>query len=309
MDPSISIRNCQPETDLPALIGLINAIQSTALPPEQVLAQLSWPGHDLARDRFVAEQGGRLVGMSMLYPQSARRFFVDVGVHPEFRRQGIGRALLERVIGEVRQRGAQEAAGDTPAANAAGLAFALACGFTLAGESRFFNAGADLVLPPAELPEGFALHSVAELQDTQIFADACNRCYHDMWGHSENLEPATVEQIEVWRSRHPNILRPAGMFVIIAPDGSPVGVTRADRYGEGAGELRVIDAPGVAPEYRALALQRALVQAAAAWLKQNGSGPYQIQTWGDSPQAVEIYAELGFVLDEASHSLEFVCSL
>jgi hypothetical protein len=48
------------------------------------------------------------------------------------------------------------------------------------------------------------------------------------------------------------------------------------------------------------------VQAAAAWLKENGSGPYQIQTWGDSPEAAQIYQEMGFQLDEASHTIEFV---
>ncbi len=300
------IRYCHSEQDLPALAELINAIRGTTYTIDQARALMAWPEHDLDRDRFVAQVEGRLVGMSMLYPSTGKRVYVNASVHPDFRRRGVGRALLEQVIDEARQRGAQQAMADFGAADEAARGFAVACGFLPAGESRFFNAPADLALPEWELPEGFSLRSVADLGDTQIFVDACNRCYQDMWGHSENLEPVTVSQIEQWRSKYPGILRPAGMFVLLAPDGSPVGVTRADRQGEGAEELRVIDAPGVAPEYRGLGLQRALVQAAAAWLKENGSGPYQIQTWGDSAEAAQIYGELGFQLDEASHTLEFV---
>jgi mycothiol synthase len=306
MNASTDIRACQPEADLTALTDLVNVIQGTALTPDQVLEQITWPGHDLSRDRFVAVQGGRLVGMSMLSSALAKRFYVSASVHPDFRRQGIGRALLERVCAAAQQRGSQQAISSTEASNTAGQAFAAACGFEAVGEERFFTAPPSLTLPAPQLPQGFSLHSVAELQDTQVFVDACNRSYRDMWGHSENVEPVSVEKIEKWRIKYPNILRPAGMFVILAPDGSPVAVTRADRQGEGAEEVRVIDAPGVAPEYRPLGLQRALVQAAAAWLEQNGSGPYRVETWGDSPEAVQIYQELGFQLDEASHSIMFI---
>lgn len=306
---SYAVRLCQSARDLPALAELISAVQGTLYTVDQARALMAWPGHDLDHDRFVAEEEGRLVGMSMLYPSTGKRIYVNASVHPDFRRRGVGRVLLERVIEEARQRGAQQAMADFGVADEGARGFAVACGFLPAGESRFFNAPADLTLPKQDLLEGFTLHSVAELQDTQIFADACNRCYRDMWGHSENLEPVTVAQIEQWRSKYPGILRPAGMFVLLAPDGNPVGVTRADRQGQGAEELRVIDAPGVAPEFRSLGLQRALVQAAAAWLKENGSGPYQIQTWGDNLEAAQIYVELGFQLDEASHTLEFVLNL
>lgn len=306
MNPSFRIRSYRPETDLPALTDLFSALQDTLLTPDQVLSMITWPGHDLARDRFVVESSGRLVGMGYLHQQPAPRSFVKVYTHPDFRRQGIGRALLEHLLAESRARGAQHAISGVPLSDEPALAFARACGFEAVGEERYFAAGADLSLPDPQLPEGFTIRSTAEVGDTQVFADACNRCYRDMWGHSENVEPVTVERIEEWRGRHPNILRPAGMFVLFAPDGSPAGVTRADRGGEGEEEYRIIDAPAVAPEYRSLGLQRALVQAAAGWLKHNGSGRYQIETWGDSDEAARIYDELGFQLIEGSRAVEFV---
>lgn len=306
MNAQISTRNYRPDTDLPALTELFSALQGTALTSDQVQDMINWPGHDPARDRFVAASGDQLVGMGYLFVQPPPRSFVKIYVHPDFRRQGIGRALLDRLLAESRRRGAQHAISGVEAGSEAALAFARASGFEAVGEERYFAAPTDLSLPDPQLSEGFTLRSVADLGDAQPFVDACNRCYHDMWGHSENVEKVTVDQIEKWRSLYPNILRPAGMFVLFAPDGSPVGVTRADRGGEGADEYRIIDAPGVAPEYRSLGLQRALVQAAAGWLKHNGSGHYQIETWGDSDDAARIYESMGFQLIEGSRSIEFV---
>ncbi len=303
---AIEIRTFRRDTDLAGLAELFGASRGSVLSPEEVLNQVRWPGFDISRDRFVALRGGWIAATGMVYPQSPRRFFVTLTTHPEVRRQGIGRKLLEFLSEEVRRRGGEQATCSIEAGNRGAQAFAGACGFEQAGESRFFDAPAEAVWPAPELPEGFNLRSVAELGSVQPFVDACNACYQDMWGHRENLEPLTVERVTERQALYPNILRPAGMFVLFSPQGQPVGVTRADREGEGDQELRVIDAPGVAPAYRRLGLQRAIVQQAAAWLRQNGSGPYQIQTWGDFPEAVALYEALGFRLDESSHEVEFV---
>ncbi len=300
------IRRYSPESDLLSLAELVNAARGSALPPDQALALLGSPGFELAGDGWVSVRANRLLAVGLIYPQTARRFYVNVITHPDARRRGIGRSLLEYLLAEVEKRGGEQVACAVRASNAPARAFAAACGFTLAGETRFFDADASLSLPDPLLPAGFSLHTIAALGQPQLYVDACNRCYRDMWGHSENLEPLTVEKVAGWQRQFPNILRPEGMFVILTPDGSPVGVTRADREGEGEPEIRLIDAPGVAPEYRHLGLQRQLVLAASAWLRQNGSGPYQVQTWGDSAEAVEIYRSLGFHLDEASHAFEFV---
>jgi len=306
MDTPLKIRSFLAEDDLLGLTELVNAARSSALSPEQILAQLSSPGFEINRDCFVTIRGNWLVATGTIYPQSSQRFFINIITHPDARRQGIGRLLLEHLLRELEQRGGQQVTCAIRASNATAQAFAAACGFTLAGEVCFFDADAGLALPAPQVPSGYSLHSIADLGDPQVFVDACNRCYQDMWGHSENLEPLTVEKVDEWHRQFPNILRPEGMFVLLSSDGRPAGVTRADREGEGDHEVRVIDAPGVAPEYRHLGLQRSLVLAAAAWLRQNGAGPYQIQTWGDSPQAREIYLSLGFRLDESTHLIEFV---
>src|SRR5579863_9045446 len=55
--------------------------------------------------RLVAEQDGRMVGVAH-YDQSfdtyhPRKFIIDVAVHPDARRQGIGSALYEQIVGEM----------------------------------------------------------------------------------------------------------------------------------------------------------------------------------------------------------------
>jgi GNAT superfamily N-acetyltransferase len=56
--------------------------------------------------RYVAEVSGRVVGYAeyhhmpnMFHPQ---KFWLYVGVHPEFQKQGIGRALYEKIISDLR---------------------------------------------------------------------------------------------------------------------------------------------------------------------------------------------------------------
>lgn len=64
-------------------------------------------------DGYVWEQDGRVVGNLTLIPYliSARRYFLiaNVVVHPDYRRQGIGRALTERGIEHARRAGAPAA--------------------------------------------------------------------------------------------------------------------------------------------------------------------------------------------------------
>lgn len=61
------------------------------------------------------------------------------------------------------------------------------------------------------------------------------------------------------------------------------------------------------PAYRHLHLQRALVAAAIRWLQQQQpNGPYQLNTWGDSEEAVTVYRELGFELHDDRHMIEYL---
>ncbi len=116
-------RPINPNSDFPQLVKLLKLVfagemenesrrmfdqaAATAQPAlmwrlDPVLARLT-PG-------FVWVEDGRIVGnVTLLTTRSPRRFLVaNVAVHPDFRRRGIARMLMEAVGEDVRRRGGQE---------------------------------------------------------------------------------------------------------------------------------------------------------------------------------------------------------
>ncbi|MFC7457274.1 GNAT family N-acetyltransferase [Brachybacterium sp. GCM10030267] len=103
--------------DAPAVTALLNRIDAAEQrqePAEEPTIRdwLSMPGHDLGADSFAVRDGERLVAFGLLDVASGldrdgrARCELSGGVDPEYRRRGLGTALLER--GE--ERAAQVAA-------------------------------------------------------------------------------------------------------------------------------------------------------------------------------------------------------
>lgn len=83
---------------------------------------------------FVAEKDGRLIGFlvgffSQTFANEAYIHFV--GVHPEFRQEGLGRMLYERFFEIARQFGRNTVRCVTSPANKASIAFHLRMGFEI----------------------------------------------------------------------------------------------------------------------------------------------------------------------------------
>jgi GNAT superfamily N-acetyltransferase len=128
-----------------------------------------------------------------------------------------------------------------------------------------------------------------------------------MWGHRENT-PGAVTAASLARQiqREPQSYPPQGMFVAFGPEGEPAGFCRgeAGQPAEPGGPiLKLVDGPGVAPAHRSQRLQRPLVLTVMRWLSRQGPGAYDLQSWGDTPETIELYRELGF--DVAGHWMEY----
>ena len=77
--------------------------------PLHILALRAAPYHD-PHGIFVARLEGRCVGFCIGRPRPAGKGLINgLGVHPDFRGRGIGRALLCRGLGYLQQKGATEA--------------------------------------------------------------------------------------------------------------------------------------------------------------------------------------------------------
>jgi len=118
------------------------------------------------------------------------------------------------------------------------------------------------------LPSGEPL---PDSDDLDGIVGLLERCYVGLWGHwlpDRELVAQTVAKPHV---RH----------VVLAEE----GVCRVDVSG------RLIDAPGLVPEARSPERYARLVLGAAALL---GTGPADLESWGDPPETIGAYEELGF---------------
>ncbi len=73
--------------------------------PELSLGYYRHGSGGAVRRRWLAEDGGKLAGSAALFVHAPAFVFVEILVHPEKRRLGIGSALLETVRGAARDEG------------------------------------------------------------------------------------------------------------------------------------------------------------------------------------------------------------
>ncbi len=72
---------------------------------------------------FVAEEGGKVVGAVLCGQEGRRGYLNHLAVHPEHRRKGLGRSLVERVLAEMGKLGIPRCNAMIFTTNAAGRAF------------------------------------------------------------------------------------------------------------------------------------------------------------------------------------------
>ena len=311
IDAQPVIRSFRPSEDLPRLIRLrveIEASDQAGNDTSEAAARaaLNWPGHDPTQDRWVIEAPGdpeSLIGYAWVRAQSRERTILYVAVHPDWRRSGLGSALLEHTLVRAREHGAIHATTAAEVRNKVADAFLRHHGFQPVGNNRFFCAPASIPIAEPSWPAGYTVRSYDKVQDVSILVEVFNRSYSDMWGHRENTKGAmNDEYLAESMTKYPEWYIPEGIFSAFAPDGGVAGVCKAllgpQTAGSGQESRKIVDSPGVVPEHRGQSLQRPLTLTAMHWLRTYGPGPIELHTYGDQEETVAIYRELGFVLEE-----------
>jgi len=87
---------------------------------------------------IVREPGSQVVGYVIFWKIGEEVQVNNIAVHPDFRRRGLGEALLRKVISWVKQQGAQYITLEVRRSNQAAQALYFKLGFKTVGIRRFY---------------------------------------------------------------------------------------------------------------------------------------------------------------------------
>jgi GNAT superfamily N-acetyltransferase len=302
---NVTFRSLNPETDFPALAQLYRAVEQAAgMEPSATVESLrlrTWGTRWVAEDAF---QPDFFPAAGWMASQSPTRFFVYAVVHPAWRRQSLGRQMLTYVEAQAAAQGAFDMVASAQAIETPAITFITHLGYTLVGHNYSLHLPAEVDPGEPLLPPGYTVRTYAEIPDLTLLAQAHNRCFTDRWGHFENSQQVTPQQLSRWISESPDSFIPEGIFLLFAPNGNLAGLSYG-RISEG-GQRRAVDSPSCTPEYRHLMLEKPLAQVAVNWLRKKfGSCPLALDCWGEAEENINLYRSIGFILDEKDHNLEF----
>ncbi len=290
--------------DIPALVDLKNTyfrahkIDRTT-DPEKQRQLLSYPGHQPNLDNHVAvlaSQSDTLVGHVWVWQQTPARSYVDLHIHPQWERQGIGTTLFEWAVTRIREyRSAyidlQVAVDCLPE-----IKFFRKRGCRPLGTYLHMELPAQSNLPPVVWADGFKIRPYTDVQDLNLYTQAMNRCYSDLWGHMADVSVKFMEQSF-------DYYPPDHVFMLFDAEDELAGVGRLMMDPDK--NSYAVDAPGIVPMHRSPSLYRDLLLYCLHTIRQQTENPVTIQldSWGDFDSTVAMFWELGFI--DIQHQLGF----
>ena len=312
----ISLRPSHGGADLDDLVEIFNAANRADHIDERLSrAGLgNWllsvtPTYDPQRDLVVAELGGRMVGYggtAWVDTTDGRRDYVTRGmVHPDWRRRGVGAAILRHNEARLRELSASH---DTERERAY-LAFAperrIGAVALLTGSGyqrvRYFF---DMVRPTLDgvevpaLPEGLELRPIVGREGLRRIFDADAEAFMDHWGGFD----ASDQSFERWAADpdlEPEMILAAWDGDQIA--GAVVNIINVEENRQ-LGHLRgLLDSVFVRRPWRGRGLGYALVMASLALLRDRGMTSAVLGVDADNPSgALRLYEKAGFAVDVRS---------
>ncbi|MDQ4010901.1 MAG: mycothiol synthase [Actinomycetota bacterium] len=276
-----------PDGQIADVVGLLAAAAAfDGVDPisEAASLRLHHPGtgaHLLAHDGALAEHPeGALVGYAGLDERAERRT-AEFAVHPEYRRRGVGGALLAALLDRVSGPLWVWAHGEHPAA----LRLAERAGLTRRRELLQLRRGLDDPIPPRALPDGVTLRSFVPGEDEAAVVRVNNRAFswHPEQSHWDIRELA-VREAQPWFDSK-------GFLLAVDPQGRLLGFHWTKVHPAGHGEVYVI---GVDPDAQGTGLGAALTVAGMEHLRERGLAEVMLYVESDNVTALQTYRKLGF---------------
>ncbi len=289
------IRNYRP-SDFDAYVDLHVVTeqidQSSRCTSRQILREnLQRPLYDPKKDLFIAEAAGKIVGFLNITPELiTRRVLLDCMVHPEHRRQGLAKSLLERAMQRARELPVTVIHVSVLEDNTAAREALSRLGFT---EVRQFL---EMSLPisnlkPSDTPnKGLALRHLRRGEEAKL-AEVQNSCFAGTWG----FNPNTPEEIAYALSLSGTSVKDV---VILYDYERPAGycwtkINCAGRAATGEKRGRILML-GVDPDYRGRGIGKLALWAGLSSLKDKGMATVELTVDSDNPAACSLYRSAGF---------------
>lgn len=131
------------EEDLPAVLAIEETSFLSPWTRSSFLHELSGPHSQLT----VAERHGEIVGYLCCWHVADEVQILDIAVHPDFRRQGIGERLLRHAFVSGQRKGAQSANLEVRRGNLPAIALYKKFGFREAAiRQRYYTNGEDALI-------------------------------------------------------------------------------------------------------------------------------------------------------------------
>lgn len=225
-------------------------------------------------NHFLRYDGDILVGVVSL--QGGREVEVSLGVHPDHRRQGIGRSLLHTAGEEAKRRGRSHLLLVCEEASRSGRAFVKAVG----GRYRFSEYRMRLDPRTAQAPRS-RQDRIRLQQAAAGDVDLLARLIAVSFDRSEDDERARIAN-DLQRASH--------RFFIARANGEPVG-----SLGVAAFERRIyIIAFNVLPQFRGRGYGRQMLAQTVAALRSEAWDEIMLEVATDNRDALAVYRSCGF---------------
>ena len=292
---SFSIRPFS-QVDFPSYVSVVAAAEAVdgigrPISESRLAEELNRPNYHPEENCFVARFDSTVVGYVRVMPElEIERVILEAVVHPEYRRRGIGKRLLEEGVSRGRGLGAKLAHVGIPQNSSALCHLVEKRGFSLVKRQHQLLLPNSIDVGEVQLGPPYRIRYFAP-GDEETLTYIQNLCFSGSWG----FNPNTVDEVRY--NVAASYCQGEGVF-FAEKDSEAVGYcwTQIEEMGSAGDRKGVVWMIGVSPEYRGKGIARALMVYSIDYLRSQGVKAVGLTVYSDNIGALKLYYSLGFTV-------------